>query len=89
MNVKYGAIMDAILNIKGVKLGLHFETQTSPNGRPIRLSGIGKNAKLAEKYVDGSYKNHWIYTFRYLDAIDGFISFEFDYYGKFVGAVKS
>lgn len=82
-------IMDAILNIKGIKLGLHFETQTSPNGRPIRLSGIAKNAKLPEKYVDGSYKNHWIYTFRYLDAIDGFISFEFDYVGKFLSAVKS
>ena len=93
MNVKYGVIMDAILNIKGVKLGLHFETQTSPNGRPIRLSGICKNAKLAEKWVEinnkNELRNHWIYTFRYLDAVDGFISFEFDYYGNFVGAVKS
>lgn len=77
------------LNIKGVKLGLHFETQTSPNGRPIRLSGISKNLKLSEKYIAGSYKNHWIYTFRYLDDIDGFISFEFDYYGKFVGVEKN
>jgi len=77
------------LNIKGVKLGLHFETQTSPNGRPIRLSGISKNLKVPEKYIAGSYKNHWIYIFRYLDAIDGFISFEFDYYGKFVGVEKN
>ena len=88
MNVKLGAIMSAILNIKGVKLGLNFETQTSPNGRPIRLSGIAKNAKLPEKWVNGGYKNHWIYTFRYLDAIDGFVSFEFDYNNNFVGIIK-
>ncbi len=79
--------MDAILNIKGVKLGLHFDEQTSPKGRPIRLSGIAKNLKVAEKWIDGGYKNHWLYTFRYLDALDGFITFEFDYYGKFVGVV--
>ena len=87
--------MDAILNIKGVKLGLHFEEQLSPQGRPIRLSGIAKNLKMPEKWVENSetkkneLKNHWIYTFRFIDSLDGFISFEFDYYGKFVGAVKS
>lgn len=80
--------MDAILNIKGVKLGLHFDEQKSPQGRPIRLSGIEKNAKLPEKYVDGSYKSHWIYTFRYIDTLDGFVSFEFDYYDKFVQSIK-
>ena len=80
--------MESTLNIKGVKLGLHFETQTSPNGRPIRLSGIGKNLKLSEKYIDGSYKNHWIYTFRFIDSLDGFVSFEFDYYGNFSHAIK-
>lgn len=72
-----------------IKLHLTFDEQTSPNGRPIRLSGISKNLQVPEKYINKSFKNHWIYTFRYLDAIDGFISFEFDYYGKFVGAVKS
>lgn len=81
--------MDAILNIKGVKLGLHFEEQLSPQGRPIRLSGIAKNLKMSEKYIDGGYKNHWIYTFRFIDSLDGFISFEFDYYGKFVWVEKS
>jgi hypothetical protein len=80
--------MDAILNIKGIKLNLNFEEQLSPQGRPIRLSGISKNLKMPEKYVDKSYKNHWIYTFRYLGT-DSFISFEFDYYGKFVGVKKS
>ena len=81
--------MDAILNIKGVKLGLHFWEQLSPQGRPIRLSGIAKNLKMPEKFIEKSYKNHWIYTFRFVDALDGFISFEFDYYGKFVGVKKS
>lgn len=80
--------MDAILNIKGVKLGLHFEIQLSPQGRPIRLSGISKNGKLSEKWINGGYKSHWIYTFRFIDDLDGFISFEFDYYDKFVGVVK-
>ena len=81
--------MESTLNIKGVKLGLHFEEQLSPQGRPIRLSGISKNLKMPEKYVDKFYKHHWIYTFRFIDSADGFISFEFDYYGKFVGVKKS
>lgn len=70
--------------IKDFKLNLNFEEQTSPNGRPLRLSGIAKNATLPEKFVNGKYRNHWIYTFRYLDNIDGFVSFEFDYNEKFL-----
>ena len=76
--------MVSYILIKDFKLNLNFEEQTSPNGRPIRLSGIAKNAKLPEKWVKGKYKNHWIYTFRYLDKQDGFVSFEFDYYDKFL-----
>ncbi len=67
-----------------IKLNLDFEPQRSPSGRPIRLSGIAKNATLPEKFVSGKYKNHWIYTFRYLDEQDGFVSFEFDYNDKFL-----
>ena len=70
--------------IKDFKLNLNFEKQLSPNGRPLRLSGIAKNTKLPEKFVNGKYRPHWIYTFRYLDNIDGFVSFEFDYNEKFL-----
>jgi hypothetical protein len=69
---------------KNIKLDLTFEEQTSPNGRPIRLSGIAKNLQVAEKYIEKSFKNHWIYTFKYLDAYNEFVSFEFDYYNKFI-----
>jgi len=69
---------------KNIKLDLTFEEQTSPNGRPIRLSGIAKNLQVAEKYIEKSFKNHWIYTFKYLDVYNEFVSFEFDYYNKFI-----
>lgn len=87
MNVKYGVIMIQTLNIKGLILNLNFEIQTSPQGRPIRLSGVAKNTKVSQKYIDKMYRSHWIYTFRFLDK-DDFISFEFDYYNKFIGIVK-
>jgi hypothetical protein len=67
-----------------LKLNLDFNPQTSPSGRPIRLSGIGKNLQVSEKYINKGYKNHWIYTFRYLDEQDGFVSFEFDFNDKFL-----
>jgi hypothetical protein len=66
-------------------LKLNFEPQIyNKDKRNIRLSGIAKNAKLSEKWVNGKYKNNWIYTFRYLDEQDGFVSFEFDYNDKFL-----
>lgn len=72
-----------------IKLHLTFDEQTSLNGRPIRLSGIAKNLQLPEKYINKSFKNHWIYTFRFLDKDDEFISFEFDYNNKFVNMIKN
>jgi hypothetical protein len=71
-----------------IKLHLTFEQQTSPNGRPIRLSGIAKNLQLPEKFINKSFKNHWIYTFRFLDKDDEFISFEFDYNDNFTKVIK-
>jgi len=80
--------MSATLNINGFKLYLNFDTQLSKNGKEIRLSGIAKNCKLAEKWIKengtNTLKNHWVYTFRYVDT-DKFVSFEFDYYDKFIG----
>ena len=79
--------MDA-LNIKGIKLNLNFELQLSPNGRPIRYSGISRNRQKAQQWIDGMYKSYWIYSFRFMDEVGGFISFEFDCYDRFVGVVK-
>ena len=70
-------------NKDGQILFLNFELQNY-NNRPLRLSGIAKNARLHEKFLNGKYRNHWIYTFRYLDKQDGFVSFEFDYNEKFL-----
>ncbi len=72
------------ISLNKIKLNLDFEPQLSPSGRPIRLSGIGKNLQVPEKYINKGYKNHWIYTFRYLDEQDGFVSFEFDYLDNFL-----
>ncbi len=78
--------MNTIKISKSISLQLTFEEQTSPNGRTIRLSGIAKNLQIPEKYIDiyKTFKNHWIYTFKYLDSYDDFVSFEFDYYNKFI-----
>jgi len=70
------------ININGFKLNLNFEPQLSKNGQEIRLSGIAKNSKLPEKWVNNQktkkdeLKNHWIYTFRYIGT-NTFVSFEF------------
>jgi hypothetical protein len=57
------------------------------DNKPVRLSGIAKNATLPPKW-DNGWKWHWIYTFRYIGT-DEFISFEFNYENKFVGVVKN
>jgi len=77
------------LNIKNNKILLNFDPQTSPQGRPFRLSGIARNTQVMAKWINGGYKNHWLYTFMFTDEIGGFITFEFDYYNNFVGYIKS
>ncbi len=72
------------ISLNKIKLNLNFETQISPSGRPIRLSAISKNLQVPEKWINNTIKWHWIYTFRYLDKEDGFVSFEFDYNDKFL-----
>ncbi|HRH58440.1 MAG TPA: hypothetical protein PLS10_12370 [Chitinophagales bacterium] len=72
------------ISLNKIKLNLNFETQISPSGRPIRLSAISKNLQVPEKWINNTIKWHWIYTFRYLDKYDGFVSFEFDYLDNFL-----
>ena len=66
-------------------LFLNFENQVyEKEKRPIRLSAISKNLQVPAKWINNTIKWHWIYTFRYLDKDDGFVSFEFDYNDKFL-----
>jgi hypothetical protein len=76
------------INIKGFKLNLNFEPQSSKNGRLMTWCGIARNGQVAQKWIKDGYKSHWIYTFKYLDNGE-FINFEFDYYDKFVGIVPN
>lgn len=70
------------LTVGKTKIILNFETQVSTLGREFRYSGIRKNTLQPDKYINGSYKSHWIYGFIYLD--DGsMFELEFDYYNKF------
>ena len=69
-------------------LNLNFETQISPSNRPMRLSGTSKNLQVPEKWIDKTFKNHWLYHFIFLDEKAGIITFEFDYNNNFVGIVK-
>lgn len=76
--------MNAI-SLNKIKLNLDIsEIQTSPNGRPIRLSAISKNLKVPEKWINKTIKHHWIYTFIYLDEQGGLVSFEYDYNDNFL-----
>jgi len=51
-------------------------------GRKIRQSGLRINGQMPEKYVEGYWKRHWIYTFFYEDL--SYFEIEVDYSDKFV-----
>lgn len=70
------------LTVGKTKINLNFEPQVSTLGREFRHSGIRKNGQMPDKWINGSYKSHWIYTFIYLDDKKTF-ELEFDYYDKF------
>lgn len=70
---------------KNVSLKLDFEPQQTPNGNWIRLSGIRKSG--VEKWINGSLKSHWIYSFINIET-EKIIEFEFDYYDNFLRIVK-
>jgi hypothetical protein len=75
------------IKIKNVELLLNQSIQISPNGREIRYSGIRKNGQVPDKWVNGTLKSHWIYSFIYLDTGE-IIEFEFDYFDKFICVLK-
>lgn len=59
-----------------------FQTQYDKNKRPFRLSGTKKNTQIPNKWIDKVLKNHWIYSFIYLDEQGGFFEVEIDYFDK-------
>ena len=74
--------MTQILKVKNLELKVDSSIQTSPNGRPFRLSGIDKVNN--DKWIGKELKSHWIYRFIFLDERGGFINFEFDYYDNYL-----
>ena len=72
------------IQVKETKIFLNFETQISKLGRNFRLSGVSKISTIPQKFINNSYKNHWIYTFRYLDVDSEFFEIEIDYNNNFV-----
>jgi len=71
------------LTIKKQRIGLHFDPQIGINGREFRYFGIRKNLQLPEKWINKTFKWHWIYSFIYLDNEQVF-ELEFDYNDKFL-----
>lgn len=80
--------METIKINKNFELNLNFETQYSPLGRPIRLSGTSKNLQKPSKWIGKIEHWHWIHDFKFLDEKGGFISFEVDFFGKYVCTIK-
>lgn len=77
------------ITIKGYRLNLNFDIQTSPSGRPIRHSGVRKNSQRPQEWIGGRPYSWWIYDFRYMDDQGGFVSFEFNPRGEFVGKINN
>jgi hypothetical protein len=63
-----------------------FKWQTSPNGNKFRLSGLKKNSQIPAKWLDNTWKWHWIYEFIYED--DKHFYIEIDYNNKFLHLTK-
>ena len=57
--------------------------QISPNGRPYKQIGVRINEDMPTVWVGKDKRNHWIYTFRYLDEVGGYFEIEIDEYNKF------
>lgn len=80
-------IKNANNEVTGI-INLNFNTQLDKNNRSFRLSGTRKNLQLPEKWVDKVLKNHWIYSFIYLDEQAGFFEIEVGYNNEFIKLTK-
>lgn len=78
--------MDYITLPKNNKIYTDLRPQTSPQGNDFRLSGVRKDLTKPEKWVNGSIKWHWIYSYFYSDG--RMFEIEIDYYNKFVELKK-
>lgn len=64
------------------EIRLIHDTQLTPQGRPFRFSGIEKTGQ--SKWINGTEKWHWIYTFRYLDIDNEFFKIQIGYNDEFI-----
>lgn len=87
-NVSFGQSSESI-SIKGTKLFLNPNVQTSNNGRPIKYVGLKCELSKPQKWVENTFKHHWIYYFRYMDEQGGEVGFEFDYNDLFYSISKT
>ena len=57
-------------------------------GRAFRQSSVRRNTKVQQKWLDGMYRSHWIYRFKYID--DGsYFEIEVDYRDKIINVNKN
>ena len=78
-----------IIKIKDFTINLELNTvQTSPQGRPFRLSGTEIVLTEEPKWIDKVLTHKVIHTFKYLDAPNEFFRIKCDYFGKFECKLK-
>lgn len=79
------------ITIQNFSINLNFETQTSKNGRPFRLSGISILWDKPKQYIDElkAFRHPTHYHFRYLDVENEFFTFEFNAKNQFVKKLKN
>jgi len=89
-------------NEQKYELSILLDVVSTYNNRPVRISGVRKNSQKPSELKNslgvfiqypekGNYYTEcfwWIYDFIYLDKQGGFVSFEFNPRGEFVGKIN-
>lgn len=75
-----------------VKVGNSFisldtlDWQEGSLGKPFRQYRLRRNGQMPEKWLQGTWKSHWIYTFTYQD--DKEFEIEIGYNNEFIRLTK-
>lgn len=64
----------------------HFNNQEDAFKKVFRFSGLKKNSQIPPKWLDSTWKWHWIYEFIYEDGKHFYI--EIDYNNNFLHLTK-
>ena len=79
--------MKYITDDKGHKYYVdNFDYQEDSFKKQFRLSGVKKNSQIPAKWLDNTWKWHWVYEFIYEDGKCFYI--EIDYNNKFLYLTK-